>query len=77
MVIIDPPREGIHKKVVHFLRELRQQQKFKLLYISCNPVTMARDVELLIADDVFKMKKLQAVDMFPQTHHIENIGILI
>ena len=75
LVILDPPREGLHKDVVKFLLDLKKEHQFKLLYISCNPVTMARDVQLLIEGGM-SLKSLQAVDMFPQTHHIECIGIL-
>ncbi len=75
LVIVDPPRDGLHKNVVNFLGELKKEQDFKLLYISCNPITMVRDIELLLTHG-FQIKKIQPVDMFPQTHHIECIGIL-
>ena len=48
LVIVDPPRDGLHKDVVDFLVNLRKSHEFKLLYISCNPVTMARDIQLLV-----------------------------
>lgn len=47
LVIVDPPREGLHQRVVEFLITLNKRYPFKLLYISCNPVTMARDIQLL------------------------------
>ncbi len=75
LVIVDPPRDGLHKNVVSFLNTLKKQHQTKLLYISCNPVTMARDLWLL-AEWWWKVDILQAVDMFPQTHHVEMIGIL-
>lgn len=75
VVIIDPPREGLHPNVVKFLQDLKKEYDFKLLYISCNPITMARDIELLIQEG-FSFKQIQAVDMFPHTHHIECISIL-
>jgi len=75
LVIIDPPREWLHSDVINFLLKLRQEYQFKLLYISCNPVTMSRDVDLFV-EWWMKLKTLQAVDMFPQTHHIECIGII-
>lgn len=75
LVIIDPPRDGLHKNVVQMICDLKKQSDFKLLYISCNPVTMVRDIELLIAGG-FSIKEIQPVDMFPQTHHIECIGVL-
>ena len=49
LVIIDPPRDGLHKNVVQMICDLKKASDFKLLYISCNPVTMVRDIELLIA----------------------------
>ncbi len=75
LVVIDPPRDGLHKNVVKMLADMKKESDYKLLYISCNPVTMARDIELLIAE-WFKVKQIQPVDMFPQTHHIECIWIL-
>lgn len=75
LVIVDPPRDGLHKNVIAFLADLKKEQDFKLLYISCNPITMVRDIELLIHHG-FHIKEVQPVDMFPQTHHIEVIGLL-
>lgn len=75
LVVVDPPRDGLHKNVITTLWELKKQKDFKLLYISCNPVTMARDIELFLQQG-FTLKQIQPVDMFPQTHHIETIGIL-
>jgi 23S rRNA (uracil1939-C5)-methyltransferase len=74
-VIVDPPRDWLHKNLISFLWELKKELDFKLLYISCNPITMARDIQLLV-ENWFKINKLQPVDMFPQTHHIEVIWIL-
>jgi 23S rRNA (uracil1939-C5)-methyltransferase len=54
------------------LADLKKEQDFKLLYISCNPITMVRDIELFAAEG-FKIQTVQPVDMFPQTHHIEVI----
>lgn len=76
LVIVDPPREWLHKNVIEWIAKLKSENNFKLLYISCNPSTMARDVELFL-EKWFKIQSLQAVDMFPQTHHIETIWILI
>ncbi len=73
-IIVDPPRDGLHKNVISFLIEQRKNHPFKLLYISCNPVTLARDIALLSV--VFSAKILQPVDMFPHTHHIETICLL-
>lgn len=76
LVVVDPPRDWLHKNVISTLSELRNTHNFKLLYISCNPITMARDIERLIQEG-FQVQQLQPVDMFPQTHHIEVIGTLI
>lgn len=73
-IIVDPPRDGLHKNVVSFLIEQRKKHPYKLLYISCNPVTLARDIALL--KEVFSPKILQPVDMFPHTHHIETICVM-
>ena len=76
LVIVDPPREWLHTNVINRIAKLKQSNNFKLLYISCNPTTMARDIELF--DQLwFKVKSLQPVDMFPHTHHIETIWVLI
>lgn len=76
IVIIDPPREWLHPNVIQRIGNLKKEYKFKLLYISCNPVTMARDVEMLVNEQWFSAKEVQPVDMFPHTHHIENICVL-
>jgi len=75
LVIIDPPRDGLHKNTITLISQLKKEADFKLLYISCNPITMKRDIELFI-ENWFQLKIIQPVDMFPQTHHIETIGIL-
>ena len=71
IVFIDPPRAGMHKDVVETLLKLEPE---KIVYISCNPSTQARDVALL--SEKYKAEKSQAVDMFPHTHHIENVILL-
>jgi 23S rRNA (uracil1939-C5)-methyltransferase len=77
LIIVDPPRDWLHKDVVKFLVKLKKRVNFDLLYISCNPVTLARDINLFLQNwDLFKLKVLQPVDMFPHTHHIESIAFL-
>lgn len=71
IIITDPPRAGMHKDVVQALLKAAAPQ---LLYISCNPSTQARDLEMLC--EKYSIEKVQPVDMFPQTHHIENIVLL-
>lgn len=68
VVIVDPPRAGLHKNVIAYLREKRAQ---RLVYAACNPATLARDIELL--SDRYRMARYQAVDMFPHTHHVETV----
>ncbi len=71
VIITDPPRAGMHQHVIDMLLKVAAN---KIVYISCNPATQARDLALL--DDKYKVTKLQPVDMFPQTHHVENIALL-
>ncbi|WP_421897214.1 23S rRNA (uracil(1939)-C(5))-methyltransferase RlmD [Marinoscillum sp.] len=71
VIITDPPRAGMHQKVVEMLNEIKPK---KLVYVSCNPATQARDLELL--SPVFEVVSVQPVDMFPQTHHVENVMLL-
>ena len=69
--IIDPPRAGMHKKVVQTLLDA---EPVKIVYVSCNVATQARDIDLL--DSKYKVSKVQPVDMFPHTHHVENVILL-
>lgn len=72
VIITDPPRAGMHEDVVKKIIELAPQ---KIVYISCNPATQARDVALM--KDLYTIEEVQPVDMFPHTHHVENIILLI
>lgn len=76
LIIVDPPRDWLHKNVINWIESLRKDNNFKILYISCNPSTMARDIEIFI-EKWFNLKSLQPLDMFPQTHHIETVWVLI
>ncbi|MBA6315117.1 23S rRNA (uracil(1939)-C(5))-methyltransferase RlmD [Cellulophaga baltica] len=71
IIITDPPRDGMHKDVVAQILAISPQ---KVVYVSCNSATQARDLELMKGD--YKITKTQAVDMFPQTHHVENVVLL-
>jgi 23S rRNA (uracil1939-C5)-methyltransferase len=71
LVITDPPRDGMHKKVIEQLKRIKPK---KIIYISCNSATQSRDISLLY--DLYEITNMQTVDMFPQTHHVENILIL-
>jgi 23S rRNA (uracil1939-C5)-methyltransferase len=71
IIITDPPRAGMHKDVVH---KIIETEPLKIVYISCNPATQARDTALLSSR--YRVTRVQPVDMFPQTHHVENIVLL-
>ncbi len=71
VLITDPPRAGMHPKVVEMLLQLAAP---KMVYVSCNPATQARDLNLLSGQ--YEILKTQAVDMFPHTHHVENVALL-
>jgi len=71
IVITDPPRDGMHKKVVSQLLNIMPK---KIIYVSCNSATQARDIAIL--KDGYDIQHIQPVDMFPQTHHVENIVVL-
>lgn len=71
LIITDPPRDGMHQKVVMQILNILPE---KVVYISCNSATQARDLSLM--KEEYTIKKSQAVDMFPQTHHVENVVLL-
>ena len=71
VIITDPPRDGMHKDVVEQLIKIGPE---KIVYVSCNSATQARDLALL--NEMYKVTKVQPVDMFPQTHHVENVVLL-
>jgi len=72
VVITDPPRAGMHDRVIAQLLDMEPE---KIVYISCNPATQARDVSLLASK--YEAVSAQPVDMFPQTHHVENVVLLL
>ena len=71
VIITDPPRDGMHKDVVQQILNILPE---KIVYVSCNSATQARDLAMMDLD--YKITKTQAVDMFPQTHHVENVVLL-
>ena len=71
VIITDPPRAGMHDDVINTILFANPE---KIVYISCNPATQARDLNLL--DCNYKIKAVQPVDMFPHTHHVENVVLL-
>ena len=72
-VLIDPPRKGCQPETLQLLREQRPAQ---IIYVSCHPATMARDLNILCADGVFTLAKVMPLDMFPQTQHVECVADL-
>jgi 23S rRNA (uracil1939-C5)-methyltransferase len=71
VIITDPPRDGMHKDVIEQILKIEAQ---KIVYVSCNSATQARDLALL--DEKYKVTRVRPVDMFPQTHHVENVVLL-
>lgn len=71
IVITDPPRVGMHEKLTNKLLEIEAP---KIVYVSCNTATQARDIALL--SEKYQVRKIQPVDMFPHTHHIESVALL-
>ena len=72
IVIIDPPRAGMHPDMVKYLPKLNAE---KIVYVSCNPTTQARDI-VQLAQYGWKLKSMTLVDMFPHTPHIETVALL-
>jgi 23S rRNA (uracil1939-C5)-methyltransferase len=71
VIITDPPRDGMHADVVQQLLKVAPE---KIVYVSCNSATQARDLAIL--DALYKVTRVRPVDMFPQTHHVENVVLL-
>ena len=71
VIITDPPRDGMHKDVVEQLLKIGAD---KIVYVSCNSATQARDLALM--NEQYKVTRVRPVDMFPQTHHVENVVLL-
>ncbi|MDD3741233.1 MAG: 23S rRNA (uracil(1939)-C(5))-methyltransferase RlmD [Bacteroidales bacterium] len=72
VIILDPPRAGVHENVINVIRE---SAPVKIVYVSCNPATQARDISMLL--DMYELAEVQPFDMFPHTHHVENVALLI
>jgi len=71
VLITDPPRAGMHEDLINQIIAIAAP---RVVYVSCNPATQARDLALL--DRAYRVTWLQPMDLFPQTHHIENIAVL-
>ncbi|MGV8992798.1 MAG: 23S rRNA (uracil(1939)-C(5))-methyltransferase RlmD [Flavobacterium sp.] len=71
VIITDPPRDGMHKDVIDQILSIAPE---KIVYVSCNSATQARDLALM--DEMYQVTRVRPVDMFPQTHHVENVVLL-
>lgn len=71
VVITDPPRAGMHPDVIQTLLQVAPE---RIVYVSCNPATQARDLQMM--DEQYRLSAVQPVDMFPHTHHVENVVLL-
>jgi 23S rRNA (uracil1939-C5)-methyltransferase len=72
-VVLDPPRKGCPPQTLQLLRESGPAQ---VIYVSCHPATMARDLNILCSNGVFELARVQPLDMFPQTQHVECVADL-
>ena len=72
VIITDPPRAGMHTDVIESMLFANPE---RIVYVSCNPATQARDLQLM--DEKYKVERVQPVDMFPHTHHVENVVLLV
>jgi 23S rRNA (uracil1939-C5)-methyltransferase len=72
-VLLDPPRKGCWPQTLQMLRESKPAQ---VIYVSCHPATMARDLNILCGNGVFELARVQPLDMFPQTQHVECVADL-
>jgi 23S rRNA (uracil1939-C5)-methyltransferase len=70
LILLDPPRTGSERETINRLIELKPKQ---IVYVSCNPTTLARDLKLLVESNVFVIENITAFDFFPQTHHVETV----
>ena len=73
VILVDPPRAGMHEKVV---REIRRLAPRRIVYVSCNPSTQARDMKVLCEENAYAVDEVRPVDMFPHTYHIESVASL-
>ena len=74
IVLMDPPRKGCEPEVLEALRTMKPQ---RIVYISCNPATLARDLKMLCEDDTYQIARIQPADFFPQTSHVECAAFLV
>ena len=73
IIVVDPPRAGLSADVVH---QLSEQPARAIAYVSCDPATLARDIARFEEEGTFEVKKMQPVDLFPQSFHVETVAVL-
>ena len=73
VIVVDPPRKGCDK---HLLQTMLTASPSRMVYVSCNPATLARDLQILTATSDYKVKEVQPVDMFAQTGHVECVVLM-
>lgn len=73
VVVVDPPRAGLHPRLVEELRTLRPE---RIVYVSCNPASLARDAQGLCREGLYRLGEVQPVDLFPHTYHVESVVAL-
>ncbi len=74
LVLVDPPREGLSDRVCQRLKQLAARQ---IIYVSCNPASLARDMKRIMSTGAYQLSEIQPLDMFPHTAHIESVSILV
>jgi 23S rRNA (uracil1939-C5)-methyltransferase len=73
VVVVDPPRKGLDQMLI---RKLLTFKPYKICYISCDPATMSRDLNMLVGSGIYGLTSVRPVDMFPWTHHVETCVLL-
>jgi 23S rRNA (uracil1939-C5)-methyltransferase len=74
VVVVDPPRAGLSGKALHALARLEAP---RIVYVSCNPTTLAGNVKDLVGDWDYRLERVRPVDMFPHTPHVESVSLLL
>jgi 23S rRNA (uracil1939-C5)-methyltransferase len=74
-MLIDPPREGAYALVQALAAVLPHERPVRIVYVSCNPATLARDADVLVHEAGYQLRSAGAINMFPHTSHIESIAV--
>ncbi|MCK9483144.1 MAG: 23S rRNA (uracil-5-)-methyltransferase RumA, partial [Candidatus Marinimicrobia bacterium] len=73
IIVVDPPRGGLTPQLINIMRHVNPA---RIVYVSCNPASQVRDLKLLTANDVYRITRVQPLDLFPHTPHIETVALL-